>query len=195
MTDPFIRIKNIQAAQTPQTLNSFSKIIKDFDLIIEIGTNRGGFTIWLNENKKNNCALFSYEISPSCVEIPKTDKAYSCVRFENCFSIKCLNEIKLLIQNSGRTLFLCDGGNKVSEFKTFCQYLKTNDVIMLHDYADSPNEVENWQNIKTKYNLVGGFNQHESSYNEIKIAVEQNNLNKFMYDEFVDVLWGSFIKV
>ena len=66
---------------------------------------------------------------------------------------------------------------------------------MLHDYADSPNEKENWQNIKTKYNLIGGFEQHESSYKEIQFAVENNNLNKFMYEEFLDVLWGSFIKV
>jgi 23S rRNA U2552 (ribose-2'-O)-methylase RlmE/FtsJ len=195
MSDPFIKIKNIQAAQTPQTLNIFCKIIKDFDLIIEIGTNRGGFTIWLNENKKHNCMLLSYEINPSCVEIPKTDKAYSCVRFENCFLTKCLNEIKTLIQNSGRTLFLCDGGNKVSEFKTFSPYLKPNDVIMLHDYADSPNEKQNWENIKNKYNLIGGFNEHESSYSSIEISVKENNLDKFMYDEFVDVLWGSFIKV
>jgi hypothetical protein len=193
-TESFIWIENIQAAQVPNTLNTFSKIIKDFDTIIEIGTNRGGFSIWLNDNKKENCVFFSYDINSKCVEIPTSHRAYKCIRFLDSFSSLCIEQLTELIQNGGRTLFLCDGGNKVQEFNIYSNLLKPNDVIMLHDYADSPNEAENWKNIKQKYNIVGAFANYESCYIQIKNAVERNNLEKFMYDDFLNIFWGSFIK-
>lgn len=195
-TESFIWIENIQAAQVPNSLAVFSKIIKDFDLIIEIGTNRGGFSIWLNDNKKEDCLFLTYEINPQCVEIPINHQAYESIRYSDCFSVICIQYLQSLIQNSGRTLFLCDGGNKIKEFNTYSKFLKPNDVIMLHDYADSPNEVENWNNIKTKYKITDNdaFVQYESSYAEIKTTTCENNLEKFMYTEFLDILWGSFVK-
>ena len=194
-SESFIWIENIQAAQVPNTLNVFLKIIKNFDLIVEIGTNRGGFSIWLNDNKKENCQFLTYDINPNCVQIPKNHRAYSCIKYADCFSPTCIEYLKGLIQNSGRTLFLCDGGNKVKEFNIYSQFLKPNDVIMLHDYSDSPNEIEKWNDIKLKYNIVGAFHQPESSFSEIVNAVENNNLQKYMYDEFLNIFWGSFIKL
>ena len=35
----------------------------------------------------------------------------------------------------------------------------------------------------------------ESNYDAIKTAVFENNLFPFMYDDFKNVLWGSFIKI
>jgi hypothetical protein len=193
--ESFIWIENIQAAQVPNTLNVFSKIIKDFDLIVEIGTNRGGFSIWLNDNKKESCQFLTYDINKSCVEIPTNHRAYKCIRYADCFSTPCIEYLKNLIQTSGRALFLCDGGNKVKEFNIYSEFLKPNDVIMLHDYANSPNEIENWNNIKIKYDIVGAFHQPESSFSEIINAVEKNKLQKFMYNEFLNIFWGSFIKL
>jgi len=193
-TESFIWIENIQAAQVPNTLNIFSKIIKEFDTIIEIGTNRGGFSIWLNDNKKENCAFLSYDINPKCIEIPITHRAYKCINIQDCFSSSSIEQLSQIIKNGGRILFLCDGGNKVNEFNLYCKFLKLNDVIMLHDYADSPNELQNWNNIKQQYNIVGAFHNYESCYEQIQNAVKSNGLEKFMYDEFLDIFWGSFIK-
>jgi hypothetical protein len=192
--DPFVEIEGIVAAQLPQTLEVFSKIIKNFDLIIEIGANRGGFSLWLYNNKKNECEFLTYEISPSWIQIPKDHKIHKNIRYQNCFSTECINYIKLLINSKGKTLFLCDGGNKIQEFNIYSEFLKSGDVIMLHDYADSPNESENWEKLKVKYNIIGGFNTHESSLTPITESIKRNNLQKFMYDEFLNVLWGSFIK-
>jgi hypothetical protein len=41
---------------------------------------------------------------------------------------------------------------------------------------------------------VGAFANYESCYAQIKNTVEQNNLEKFMYDDFLNIFWGSFIK-
>ena len=114
--DPFVEIEGIVAAQLPQTLEIFSKIIKNFDLIIEIGTNRGGFSLWLYNNKKNECEFLTYEISPSLIQIPKDHIIHKNICYENCFSTESINYIKLLINSKGKTLFLCDGGDKIKEF-------------------------------------------------------------------------------
>jgi hypothetical protein len=38
ISQSFIWVENVLAAQVPRTVEIFNKIIKDFDLIIEIGT-------------------------------------------------------------------------------------------------------------------------------------------------------------
>lgn len=195
MTDEcFIKIENILCAQFPGTLETFSKIIKSFDLIIEIGANRGGFTIWLFQNKNNSCKLHSYEIDENILEIQRSHDAYSSVIFDDCFSNESIENIKNLINSNGRTLILCDGGNKINEFNLYSQYLKNNDVIMLHDFSDSPNEQEKWNSIRNK--LKGfGFTSPESTYKDIENSVIKNNLQKYMYDDFLQIFWGSFTKI
>ena len=98
------------------------------------------------------------------------------------------DELMNLIKNSGRTLFLCDGGDKELEFRLYSKYLKTNDVIMLHDYSHSEEE---YNIIKEKINWP---TNSESHYKNIERYLPELNLTTFMYDDFKQVLWGSFIK-
>ena len=53
--------KNILSAQLPSSLSFFQKVIleNNFSKIIELGTNRGGLTLWLNDNKKENSKIYS----------------------------------------------------------------------------------------------------------------------------------------
>ena len=38
-------------------------------------------------------------------------------------------------QLKGKTIVLCDGGDKPREFKTFSKYLKKGDLILGHDFS------------------------------------------------------------
>jgi len=149
----------------------------------------------LFDNKKNSCGLYSYEINKNILEIVPTHRAYSSIVFDDCFSEQSIQNIKNLINSKGKTLILCDGGNKINEFNLYCKFLKKDDVIMVHDFSDSPNEQEKWNIIRKKVSeLDGGFSKPEATYEDIKNSVVENNLEKFMYTEFLQCFWGSFIK-
>jgi hypothetical protein len=181
-------IENIIAAQVPKALDTFSKIIKNFDLILEIGTHRGAFSIWLYNNKNINCKFKTFEIDPSVIKIPDKYKSLIDIEIADCFSEKTICDIKNLIETHGKTMLLCDGGNKNKEFITYSKYLKPNDIIMLHDYADN---IKNYEQITKKHNWKHGC---ESWFDAIEQSVIENNLEKFLYDDFSEILWGSFIK-
>ncbi len=59
---------------------------------------------------------------------------------------------------------------------------------MCHDYTDNLNE---YREIQSRINWP---HPPESSYGEIKLSIEINNLEPFYYEDFKNVLWGSFVK-
>lgn len=131
--------EGVHVGQTPKAQKYFKNILKDFDRIIEIGTDVGGFALFIHLNKKEECELISYDIFDYINKVPKE---YNIdFRIGDCFSEKTMNEIKnLIVEPNKRVLLLCDGGSKNREFNTFCQFLKPNDVIMCHDFSESQSD-------------------------------------------------------
>ena len=174
----FLSIDGIQCGQTPTAIDVFSTIIEEFDTIIEIGSGRGGFTTWLYNQNDN---IHSYDIKNwrGNVSIPE-----NIFTIGNCFSLTVFRDIVFNIKKDGKTLILCDGGNKELEFNKFSKYLKSGDVIMLHDFANSSDEFS-----KHKKNLqwATGFESHIDNINT-------DGLEKYHYELFNSVLWGSFKK-
>lgn len=183
-----LKVNGIKCGQTPTVIEPFKEVLSSFDNIIEIGSNQGGFTIFLYFTKNKEANLVSYDISK---HFEGAKKRYPNIDFRigNCFNKETHQEIKDLIQSPGKTLLLCDGGNKIKEFNTFSSYLKSGDVIMLHDYG---RDKIHWEEIAT--NKLGWKSSHESSFNPIEESINVNSLSPFMRDEFESVLWGSFIK-
>jgi len=175
-----------RTAQSKNIVNIFPKILGDFDTIIEIGTFTGAFTYWMSQNKKESTTIFTWDNNESYREIHDSHNTEYII--DDCFSIDSIIKIKNIIDSHGRVLFLCDGGNKEMEFNLFSKYLKKNDVIMLHDYAESEEE---YLRIK---NEIDWPTNYESSYENIKQSLIDNNLEPYHYDEFKQVVWGSFIK-
>lgn len=186
---PLIAIDNIHIGQTPKTIEMFTKLIQlhKFELIIEIGTHKGGFTYFLNKIKPTNCMLVSYEINKSKIEKKVLNENID-IRICNCFDEHVVLEIKNMLNLNKKALLLCDGGNKTKEFNTFAQYIKSDDVIMLHDYAHTPIM---WN---TYARAADWQFAHETSYDDIKHSINTFNLTKHMHDEFCSVFWGCYIK-
>jgi cephalosporin hydroxylase len=186
----FATYDDIIIAQTPKALNLLSNIIGDFDVIIEIGYDRGGLTQWFADYKKSAAKILSFDIS----DISRLSQNYVFnpeIQFilDNCFSEKSVGIIKNEIESGGRTLIFCDGGDKNQEFNFFSKYLKIGDVIMLHDYYDETSD-ESYGSY-----AEGWDSGYESSYNNIKSSVKDQHLKGYYYDEFRKCLIGSYIKV
>ena len=183
----FFKIEGVHVGQTPGIQEQFTKILKDFNRIIEIGTHAGGLTLFLYRNKRDDCDLVSYDINHNFNQVSKQIKID--FRIGDCFSHSIFNEIReLILDKSKRVLLLCDGGDKNNEFKTFSQFLKNNDVIMCHDYAET---IEDFNKIKE---AIGWVSPPESSLDIISESINKYGLLKYHYDEFKLVLWGSFMK-
>jgi cephalosporin hydroxylase len=185
----FINYKNIICAQVPSSADFFKKIIQEnnFKTIIEIGTNRGGLTLWLNDHKKPETKIYSFEIDINTVLIDPS-LIDGQVIIGDVFSNAGIQKIVSLINSGEQTLFLCDGGHKNLEFNTFSKYLKTNDIIMLHDYEDG---IDDYRKVMLN---TGWETMPESSFSAIKESVKNYNLNPYMYESAKDSLWGCFIK-
>ena len=200
MTNHFFNLVGVGAAQMPGTELIFLDMIKDFDLIIEIGTDNGGLSLWLYQNMRANAVFFTYEKDSVRVKIPKDHEINSCIFYCDCLSEDTIDSISALIKSNGKALILCDGGAKTIEFGVFSKFLKYGDVIMLHDFADSPNEAQNYADVKANLLKAGiwdgcGFEVHESSYEAIEADVISAGLVKYNYRDFLGVLWGCFIKL
>lgn len=179
--------EGVHVGQTPNIKKIFKKILPEFNRIIEIGTDVGGLSLFLYKNKNGRCDLVSYDIDKSFNRV--SDSYGIDFRIGDCFSNDTHNEIKqLILDESRRTLLLCDGGDKNREFNLFSQYLKKDDVIMCHDYSESETD------FLIMKNNVGWEHTSESHLSSIQWAIDENNLSGFHYDEFKSVIWGAFKK-
>lgn len=179
--------EGITILQHPDVQKYFIKIIKEFDRIIEFGTYTGAFTLFLHKIKRLDTELISYDINLGLCRIPNYNLD---LRWGDYFKEPTITEIKELIEDrSKRVLLLCDGGYKEYEFNKFSEYLKSNDVIMVHDYQ------ENEEEYKSFTHKINWFDVADSGWYGIKESVKKYNLSKHqLYDEFKTVLWGTFIK-
>lgn len=182
--------KNILLAQVDDIENLFNKILNDNQIkqIVEIGTNRGGLSILLSDLIPEPCKILTLDITKEFLEFDP--KEYS--RNLEYRTADCFNDGKKItvewIQKEGQTLVLCDGGNKNQEFNFFSEYLKENDIIMLHDYIDSNNV---WFSACKKYEWP---TSPESNRNSISNSIKRNNLSEYLYEYSCSYLWGSFKK-
>lgn len=183
--DHFLKVDGVIAAQTKYIEPVFKHILDQFSIIIEIGFDRGAFSLWLHKNKRDTTKLVSYDIILSGKEV---NNELIDFRQGDCFDPSVMEEIKNLIQQNGRALVLCDGGNKEQEFITYCKFLKKGDIIMLHDYAHSH------EDYATIINQLDWKTAAESKFENIESCASENGLIPYQYEQFKQVLWGSFEK-
>lgn len=98
-----------------------------------------------------------------------------------------VNEVETYIHQPGTTLILCDGGCKIYEFKLLSDFLKSGDYIMCHDYSES------WEYFKThmEHKIWDWCEIHDE---HIQDAIDRNQLEKYMKEDFQAVAWGCFRK-
>jgi hypothetical protein len=186
---PYLRLNFYNGIQMSQCLGVYVGLNPDylstFTNIIEIGTYNGGLTSWLFDNLKEGGKLISYDIDGTINQANRKDIDF---RVESCFDEQPFKDIIELIQSEGRTLVVCDGGDKPKEFNTFSEYLKSGDVIIAHDFAESEEE---W---KEKTDYWQWPYEADTTPQSIEEGIIKNNLEAYKYEEMKFLLWASYIK-
>ena len=184
----------VTAMQVEGIYDSFLKLFQQitFDQVIEIGTAQAGTTLIvrdaLNECGNNSCKIITYDPNTGTRGMEPYLSRGEIIKYdENIFNnvmdkIKEDASIHEYLNNSKKTLLLCDGGCKYREFNLLSSFLKSGDFIIAHDYAHDKNFFNDY--IKDKI-----WNWHEIEYSHIKNKFEENNLKHFMQEEFSKKVW------
>jgi hypothetical protein len=183
------------AQQNPYVFETFHHFLNDIkpSRILEIGTSIGGFTSFLNYTCKKlsiNCHILSYDINEQGWYKDMISEGID-VRVENVFNLhytEVKQEVIDFIQQDGITLILCDGGSKIHEFNLLSNYMKKDDFIMAHDYAQDRETFE-----KEVYMKL--WNWHEISDKDIQESCDRNNLVTHDKETFDKVVWVCKKKV
>lgn len=145
---------------TINTFKGFEPIIDDFDSIIVTGEKNIQLFNWFKDNQKSGAVILTNNS----------------------------DEIIDILHKDNRTLLLCDGDNRLDIFNKVSEYLKEEDVIMIHGFCD---DIE-YYNPLTK--ILNWKSTPDVYLSDIDNTIRENNLTPHKYYEFRNMFWGSFIK-
>ena len=201
MVDGGYAYGHLFVSQNKYTKEVFETLLKTIrpNRILEIGTFHGGLTLMLRDildsiDLQNNI-IKTYDINNQEFLKPLVENRQVEVLTKNLFNedysdfanSSSKNEIKNFVQNTGRTLVLCDGGCKRCEFKLIAPLIKIGDIIMAHDYAPNPKYFE--EHIKNKI-----WDWLEIQDSDIENSVKDYNLHPYYQDIAQKAAWVCKIK-
>ena len=189
MNDSLSAYMGQAAQQNHNVYEVFYNFLKDVKpkRILEVGTALGGFTKFLklvSDELNLDIKILSLDIYFNPWYVEMIDSGID-IRVENVFNsdyTEVRDYVKEFIKSDGTTLVLCDGGDKVKEFNLISKYIKENDFIMAHDYA------ENTEMFREKIDKKI-WNWHEISDNDIIHACNENNIKIYQKEMFENVAW------
>lgn len=193
-----VSYRGVSIEQRPEVIEKFENLIVEYgpSRIIEIGTFAGGLTLILKDIVDTNnlpTEIYTYDIAEASIlknNIQQRQINKLAVLTKNLFNgaytdflnSETKQEIQELIQQPGLTMLLCDGGCKKCEFNLFAPLLKSDDIIMAHDYAPNTVFFQNHMNKKV-------WNWHEIQNSDIEITIMQNGLVPLHKEAFLEVAW------
>lgn len=100
-----------------------------FKRILDIGTYNGNFSYYL--------LLFAKERGAEFYSYDKLDHKNKRISgyFYQMDVFEHIEEIGALIRKDGISIVFCDGGDKIRELQTFSEFLKSGDIIVVHDWG------------------------------------------------------------
>ncbi len=175
-----LNIFGLNLSQTRGALEMFTKILDEEkpQHIVEIGTAKGGLSaflaIWA---ERNACSFATFELhyAPHPSNIKIIEALGGRMIFLDVFSHEGRTTIYEMLARPGKTVVLCDGGNKPEEFRTFGPHLKPGDLIMAHDYAKDSEAFHNRINGKI-------WCWHEISLDQVQETMDRNDI-QLCHDE------------
>ena len=176
--------KGIFTQQNKNFYPAFEKLFAQENIVrvLEIGTATGGFIRAVRD--LTDAEIITYDV---------LETKHKAVLEENNISVNIKSvfddyeTVEDYISGKGQVLVLCDGGNKIKEFDVFSKMLKSGDIIMAHEYSYD-------EAMYRAYIRENVWNWCEIQYKDIAMAVETNNLEPVLTEEFQEAVWTCWKK-
>jgi hypothetical protein len=176
--------KGIFTQQNKNFYPAFEKLFAQENIVrvLEIGTATGGFTRAVRD--LTNAEIITYDV---------IETKHKATLEENniTINVKSVFEDYEIVEDyisvKGQVLVLCDGGNKIKEFDVFSKLLKSGDIIMAHDYSYD-------ENLYQAYIKNHVWRWCQLQYKDIALAVETNNLEPVLTEDFQEAVWTCWKK-
>ena len=172
-----------QVSSITSVFPSFLEAVRP-ERVLEIGTGYGGFTYLLHQSL--SVPILSCDVhlfSPDVVRFCQWHQA-------DVFDPSFLSEVILpFLGPRGRSLVLCDGSDKINEFKLLAPYLQKGDLIMAHDYCDS-------RSLFNEHYLGKVWDWCEITHSDISDCIEECGLRPHVWHpELQEVMWCCYERV
>jgi hypothetical protein len=189
-----ILIDGVRAAQATGIPSAFEAFFKKeaFDVIVEIGTLYGGFSVFLRDQVGSEIPIHTFDITPvsrrAIDGIPgdslnqRLDDSDITQHIVDAVSMKGVEQV-LRCLDKGRALIMCDGGNKVKEINLFLPLLRPDDVIMAHDYGKTA----------ATFSTVD-WPAHEIQWSDVSETASKTGFESTYEDLFAPVVWLCLAK-
>lgn len=186
-------------SQMDNIIDYFEKFLikEQFDVLVEIGTYKGGLTILLDEIKQSHklkTAIHTLDVTIWDEQVfISTQEAFANRKIVfkkiDIFSKAGIKYVSTLLKDSKKKVcVMCDGGNKIEEFKIFSKMLKQGDFIMAHDYHHNCTE-------ERSKHYDCSWSWQEILYTDIEESVKENKLEMNTDIDFPNVAWACYKKV
>ena len=176
--------KGIFTQQNKNFYPAFEKLIAQENIVrvLEIGTATGGFIRAVRD--LTDAEIITYDVLETKHKTSLEENNIS-VNVKSVF--EDYENVEDYISGKGQVLVLCDGGNKIKEFDVFSKLLKSGDIIMAHDYSRD-------EELYQAYIKNHVWRWCEIQYKDIAMAVETNNLEPVLTEEFQEAVWTCWKK-
>ena len=176
--------KGIFTQQNKNFYPAFEKLFAGENIVrvLEIGTATGGFIRAVRD--LTNAEIITYDVIESKHKATLEENNIS-VNVKSVF--EDYEVVEDYISEKGQVLVLCDGGNKIKEFDVFSKLLKSGDIIMAHDYSRD-------EDLFQAYIKNHVWRWCEIQYKDIALAVETNNLEPVLTEDFQEAVWTCWKK-
>jgi predicted O-methyltransferase YrrM len=176
--------KGIFTQQNKNFYPAFEKLFAQENIVrvLEIGTATGGFIRAVRD--LTDAEIITYDILETKHKATLEENNIS-VNVKSVF--EDYDAVEEYISGKGQVLVLCDGGNKIKEFDVFSKLLKTGDIIMAHDYSYD-------EAMYRAYIRENVWRWCEIQYKDIAMAVETNNLEPVLTEDFQEAVWTCWKK-
>ena len=176
--------KGIFTQQNKNFYPAFEKLIAQENIVrvLEIGTATGGFIRAVRD--LTDAEIITYDVLETKHKTTLEENNIS-VNVKSVF--EDYDVVEDYISGKGQVLVLCDGGNKIKEFDVFSKLLKSGDIIMAHDYSRD-------EDLFQAYIKNHVWRWCEIQYKDIAMAVETNNLEPVLTEEFQEAVWTCWKK-
>ena len=179
------KIERLALTQS-QDIDNVFPLIKGLKLIIEIGTWKGGFPVFLAKTFK--CPVHTFDIVEWKGNRRKVFAKYGInYHIADVFESKFM---ETLCKDSRPKMLLCDGGRKADEFNYFGHSLTAGDIIGLHDVGITQKHFNKYiKNQKWTTSM-------ESEESQVKGLILDKVIKRHKhFHKFMNVVWGMYVKL